>query len=74
MTQQRRAGFDSANLVQPRNTAIKHRTGCVGIFLNEAAFVGSGSAILLKQSDGWAVQPRPMTLDGITRLGGQIAR
>ncbi len=58
-----RAKIHSTNPLERLNGEIKQRTDVVGIFPNEAAIVRLVSAILLEQSDEWAVQRRSVSLE-----------
>jgi hypothetical protein len=50
---------------------IKRHTDVAGIFPNDEASVRLVGALLLEQSDDWAVQPaRDMTLETIAPMGG----
>jgi transposase-like protein len=56
----------STNPIERLNGEIKRRTEVVGFFPNEQAIVRLVGAILLEQSDEWAVQRAPyMTLETI---------
>ena len=71
---QHRAKLHSVNPLEGRNGAIKRRTEVVGIFPNEAAITRLLGALLLAQSDEWAVQrARYMTLETIAPLGDTAA-
>ena len=65
-----RAKLHSVNPLERLNGEIKRRTEVVGIFPNEAAITRLVGALLLEQSDEWAVQrARYMTLETIATLG-----
>lgn len=64
-----RAKLHSANPIERLNGEIKRRTEVVGIFPNEAAITRLVGAILMEQSDEWAVQgARYMTLETMVPL------
>jgi putative transposase len=58
----------STNPLQRLNAEIKRRTDVVGIFPNEAAITRLVGALLLEQSDEWALQRRCMQLEGLQSL------
>ena len=59
-----RAKLHSTNPIKRLNGEIKRRTDVVGIFPNEQAITRLIGAILMEQSEEWAVQrARDMTLE-----------
>jgi len=64
-----RAKLQPTNPIERLNGEIKRRTDVVGIFPNEAAIVRLVGAILLEQSDEWAIQRSCyMTLEAISTV------
>lgn len=64
-----RAKLHSTNPIERLNGEIKRRTEVVGIFPNETAITRLVGAILMEQSDEWAVQrARYMTLETMAPL------
>lgn len=64
-----RAKLHSTNPIERLNGEIKRRTEVVGIFPNEAAITRLVGAILMEQSDEWALQrARYMTLETMAPL------
>ena len=65
-----RAKLHSANPIERLNGEIKRRTEVVGIFPNDEAIVRLVGALLLEQTDEWAVQrARYMTLETMATMG-----
>ena len=65
-----RTKLHSVNPLERLNGEIKRRTDVVGILPNEAAITRLVGALLLEQSDEWAVQrARYMTLETMAPLG-----
>ena len=63
------AQIASTNPLERVNKEIKRRADVVGIFPNEAAIIRLVGAILMEQSDEWAVQrARYMTLETMAPL------
>lgn len=64
-----RAKLNSTNPIERLNGEIKRRTEVAGIFPNQAAITRLVGAILMEQSDEWAVQrARYRTLETIAPL------
>lgn len=75
LPREHRAKLHSMNPIERLNGEIKRRTDVVGIFRNEAAITRLVGAILLEQSDEWAVQrARYMTLKTIAPLSDKPHR
>lgn len=58
----------STNPLERLNAEIKRRTDVVGIFPNDRAITRLVGAMLLEQSDEWALQRRYMQLEGLQSL------
>ena len=58
----------STNPLERLNAEIKRRTNVVGIFPNDKAITRLVGAMLLEQSDAWALQRRYMQLEGLHSL------
>ena len=58
----------STNPLERLNAEIKRRTNVVGIFPNDRAITRLVDAMLLEQSDEWALQRRYMQLEGLQAL------
>jgi putative transposase len=71
---QHRTKLHSTNPLERLNGEIKPRSEVVGIFPNEAAVTRLIGAVLLEQSDEWAVQrARYMTLETIAPMSDDPA-
>ena len=72
--QQHRAKLHSTNPIERLNGEIKRRTDVVGIFPNEAAIRRLVGAILMEQTEEWAVQrSRYMTLETLAPVCDDLA-
>ncbi len=70
-----RTQIHSTNPLERLNAEVKRRTDVVGIFPNGAAITRLVGALLLEQSDEWALQRRYMQLEGLQSLSNnQSAR
>ena len=71
-SRERCAEFHSTNPHEHLDGEFKRRTEVVGAFPNEAAITRLVGAILMEQSDEWAVQrARYMMLETMVPLGGE---
>ena len=69
LPREHRAMLHRTSLIERLKGEIKRRTDVVGIFPNEAAITRLVGAILLEQSDEWAIQrARYMTLETIIAI------
>ena len=62
------AQIASTNPLERVNKEIKRRADVVGIFPNDEAVVRLVGALMLEQSDEWAVGRRYLSLEGLARL------
>ena len=60
--------IDSTNPLERLNAEIKRRTNVVGIFPNDASITRLVGAMMLEQSDEWALNRRYMQLEGLQTL------
>jgi putative transposase len=67
-----RTQIHSTNPLERLNAEIKRRTDVVGIFPNESAITRLVGALLLEQSDEWALQRRYMQLEGLQSLSDNL--
>jgi transposase-like protein len=62
------AQIASTNPLERLNKEIKRRADVVGIFPNDAAIVRLVGALMLEQSDEWAVSRRYFSLESLAKL------
>jgi len=61
--------ISSTNPLERLNKEIKRRSDVVGIFPNDAALVRLVGALMLEQTDEWAVGRRYLSLESLAHLG-----
>jgi putative transposase len=68
------AQIASTNPLERVNKEIKRRADVVGVFPNDAAIVRLVGALMLEQSDEWAVSRRYFSLESLARLADNHSR